>query len=121
MTIIDTLLAELTQEAVATRRSLERVPTDTYEWRPHPTSRSLGELATHIAELPGSIAAMAVKDRFDVAGIPQSQEVPSVSLAAALDESLAAAHATLAGLSDAQLGETWSMVAGGKVLWRCRA
>ena len=59
MTIIETLLAELEQEAVTTRRVLERVPGDHLAWRPHPKSMSLGQLALHIATVPGSVARLA--------------------------------------------------------------
>jgi hypothetical protein len=51
------LLAELEQEADNTRRVLERVPADRLGWRPHPKSMTLGELALHVAQVPGQFAA----------------------------------------------------------------
>jgi DNA topoisomerase VI subunit B len=45
----DALVAELEQEAQTTRRILERVPFDKLEWKPHPKSMTLGELALHVA------------------------------------------------------------------------
>ena len=50
------LLAELDREAKATRRVLERVPKDKLEWRPHAKSMSLGQLAGHVASIPGNIS-----------------------------------------------------------------
>src|SRR4029450_3765766 len=35
-----------------TRRALERVPDGQFEWRPHPTSVTLGRLAEHLTEMP---------------------------------------------------------------------
>ena len=45
MRMIDAILAELDQEAHATRRVLERVPQSQLSWRPHPKSMSMGQLA----------------------------------------------------------------------------
>src|SRR5262245_53917347 len=58
MPIIDGLLQELEQEAQTTRRVLERVPDHKLNWRPHPKARSLGELALHVATVPGGVAAL---------------------------------------------------------------
>jgi hypothetical protein len=55
MAMIDALLAELEQESHATRRVLERVPQAYLEWKPHPKSMSLGQLALHVATVPGNV------------------------------------------------------------------
>jgi uncharacterized damage-inducible protein DinB len=110
------ILQELAQEAVTTRRVLERVPADKLDWRPHPRARSLGELAAHIATLPGNIAAMATRDVFDVSEVAPPRSMTSAELSAVLDASIETARAALSGLGDERLGEMWSMVAGGKTL-----
>jgi len=53
MTVIAPMLEEFRSEAVITRRVLERVPTDKLSWKPHPKSMTLGQLAQHIASVPG--------------------------------------------------------------------
>ena len=53
MAMIDALLAELEQESPTTRRVLERVPQAHLSWKPHPKSMSLGQLALHVATVPG--------------------------------------------------------------------
>ena len=53
------LLQELEQEAHTTRRLLERVPDNRLSWRPHEKGRTLGELAMHVAMVPGSVAELA--------------------------------------------------------------
>ena len=63
----DDILAELEQEADATRRVLERVPEEQFDWRPHPLSLSLGQLAMHVATLPGALAGVARLDTFPAA------------------------------------------------------
>ena len=62
MKIIDGLLAELEQEAVTTRRVLERIPQAHLSWKPHPKSMSLGQLALHVATVPGNVAELASHD-----------------------------------------------------------
>lgn len=116
MTMIDGILQELAQEAVATRRALERVPAGRIDWRPHPRARTLGELAAHVATLPGNIAEMATSDTFDVSAVAQPRAMTAAELPAVLDDSLAIARAALAPLGDERLVEMWSMVASGKVL-----
>lgn len=116
MTMADGILQELAQEAATTRRVLERVPAGKLDWRPHPRARSLGELAAHIATLPGNIAAMAVRDTFDVSELAQPRAMTSAELSAVLDDSLATAREAVSGLGNERLFETWHMVANGQPL-----
>jgi uncharacterized damage-inducible protein DinB len=116
MTMIDTLVKELMEEGATTRRALERVPAGKMDWRPHPRARTLGELAAHIATLPGNIAEMATLDTFDASSIAEPRPVAAGELPATLDASLATARAALSRLGDERLAETWRMVAGGTTL-----
>ena len=59
MALIEGLLQELEQEAQTTRRVLERVPEHQLGWRPHEKARTLGELAMHVAIVPGGVAQLA--------------------------------------------------------------
>ena len=58
MVTINDLLQELEQETQTTRRVLERVPDNQLTWRPHEKARTLGELAMHIAVVPGAVAEL---------------------------------------------------------------
>src|SRR6476660_6369534 len=64
MTIANSMYTELEQEAATTRRLLERVPADKLTWRPHPKSRTLGQLAMHVANVPGALAEVSHLDTF---------------------------------------------------------
>jgi uncharacterized damage-inducible protein DinB len=66
MNPIDAIVKEMSQEAAATRRLLERVPTQHFTWKPHEKSMSMGRLATHIAEIPGWVSTILDKDGFDI-------------------------------------------------------
>jgi uncharacterized damage-inducible protein DinB len=55
MNIIQTIILEMQQEAVTTRKVLERIPESKLTWKPHEKSMTIGRLGMHIAELPGWI------------------------------------------------------------------
>jgi uncharacterized damage-inducible protein DinB len=59
------LFPDLESELATTRRMLERVPNGNNDWRPHAKSRTLGELAAHLAQLPGFGLLMATRNEFD--------------------------------------------------------
>jgi uncharacterized damage-inducible protein DinB len=110
----EALIAEIRNEAQATRRVLERVPEGRLDWRPHPRSMSLGQLAQHVASLPGAISRMATLDSFDAATANFTPE-PAASRAAALathDASIEAACAFLAGLSAESAAAPWRLTLG---------
>ena len=65
MTLADSFLQEMDQEAQTTKRVLDRVPADQLSWRPHRKSFSLGQLALHIASVPASATAAAATDTFE--------------------------------------------------------
>ena len=52
MAISQALLGEFDHEMANTRKSLERVPDDKFDWKPHAKSMSMGALAAHIAMIP---------------------------------------------------------------------
>lgn len=70
MTIISLLLNELESESLTTRKILSRVPADKFDWRPHPKSMELLNLARHIAELPTWITLTFTTDELDFATMP---------------------------------------------------
>ena len=97
MTIIDGLLAELEQEAETTRRVLERVPQAQLSWKPHPKSMSLGQLALHVATVPGTVAEIATKDTVPARSSFIHPEAAEASdLVPSLTESVARARQALA-------------------------
>jgi hypothetical protein len=67
MKMTDLFLAELEQEAAATRRVLERVPDGRYDWKPHEKSMTLGYLAELVARMPSWPVFMIKKDELDLA------------------------------------------------------
>ena len=113
MSLVDGILQELEQEAQTTRRLLERVPEERLTWRPHAKARTLGELALHVATVPGGVAEFVSQP--SPVQAPQFVD-PSPSTASelvpALDESIGKAKKILGKMDDAALLETWRLMSG---------
>ena len=116
MAIAETLLQELEQEAQATRRVLARVPDAHLDWRPHPRSYSLGQLALHVAQIPGGVATLAMQSPATPPPFVQERARRSADLVPALHESIALAKSLLGNASDATMRETWRLVDGDREL-----
>jgi uncharacterized damage-inducible protein DinB len=65
--MLDAIINELNQEATITKRVLECVPEAKLDWKPHPKSMSLGQLALHVASLPRNLSSLAQLEEFDAA------------------------------------------------------
>ena len=115
----ESLLAELDRELPATRRALERVPADRFDWQPHPKSLSLGQLAHHIAAIPGGIARFSQTDGMDVLqrGNHYAPAESPAALMATLDASMAAARDALTRLDETSANATWRLTAGEQELF----
>ena len=115
MKMIDGLLAELEQEAETTRRVLERIPEAHLSWKPHPKSMSLGQLALHVATVPGFVAELAAVDTIpEPPSFVQPEAASAAELVPTLDASVARARSVLGGSDDARMGETWRLQSGGQ-------
>jgi uncharacterized damage-inducible protein DinB len=104
-----------------TRRTLERVPEDKLNWKPHQKSFSMGHLATHLASLPSWAAITIEKDEIDIAprGQPPPKGEPAKSrdeLLGTFDQNVAAARAAIASATDEQLLKDWTLLSGGKAM-----
>src|SRR5471030_2050496 len=112
--IAQSLLAEFVIQAPITRRFLERLPEDKLTWKPHEKSLTAGQLAYHIAFVPGAIVNF-VKN--NPAEAPKSFEFPQPTTHAeilkAFDESVEAVRTHLPQFNDAAMRESWSMQSGG--------
>jgi uncharacterized damage-inducible protein DinB len=118
MALIDAMLQELEDEAQTTRRVLERVPDRHLGWRPHEKARTLGQLALHVAIVPGGIAELAVQSPAQVPSFANDPSPSSASeLVPALDQSVARVKRLLGGMDDATLTATWRLMQGDRELF----
>ena len=117
MSTINMLLKEMDKEAITTRKMLERVPYDTYDWKPHVKSMTIRSLATHIAELPSWVSMTLTTDELDFANNPY-QPVPinnNEELLAYFERSYAEGRAELEKATDKDLEPNWTLRNGDQV------
>jgi len=112
-------LAAFDQIVAGARTMLEAVPDDRVDWRPHDRSWTLGELATHISNLPNWTIATLSMSEFDIAPAeggppPMAALGSSAELVDALDSSAAAARAAIEGSSEEDLDGPWTMLVAGE-------
>jgi uncharacterized damage-inducible protein DinB len=113
------MLDEFREEAALTRRILERVPEDKLTWKPHPKSMALGQLAIHIATVPGAVAKITQPDAFDVSEASFQPPHPRnmAEVYAALDESTREVEAFLGAMTAERAQGDWCAMAGDKELF----
>ena len=117
MSIAHALLGELEQEAQTTRRVLERIPQEHLSWKPHPKSMSLGQLALHVATVPGNVAELAAMDTVPAPpAFVQAEARTSAELVPALTASVAKAREHLGGMNDDAMEKTWRLMNDGREL-----
>lgn len=108
------LISELEREAASTRRVLERIPSDRLEWQPHPKSMTLGQLAMHVAIIPGALSRLARLDGVDLSKLsrPLPQPQSTDALIPKLEESVAEARSLFEELDEASEAAPWRMSMG---------
>jgi uncharacterized damage-inducible protein DinB len=114
MTHVEMLLQELELEAQTTRRVLERVPDERLGWKPHDRSMSLGQLALHVATVPGTIAELSQTSPFPLPEFQQPSAASAAELVPALDDSVARARTILRRLDESDLAKVWRVVDGSR-------
>jgi uncharacterized damage-inducible protein DinB len=119
MRIIDLLLPEFDREMGLTRRALERVPELQFDFRPHATSMSLGELSSHLAVLPRWATDTLAADRFEMRTADERPGPPASrdALLEILDGHVASGRRLLAPMGDGELMAPWTLVVDGKALF----
>jgi uncharacterized damage-inducible protein DinB len=116
MRLVDSILTEIDQEAQTTKRVLDRIPEDKLTWKPHPKAFSLGQLALHIASVPGSVAAAAVPDSMEAPNFSQPEAKSRQEVLDTFSKSLESAKDALKKMDDARLMSMWSLTKNGKVV-----
>jgi uncharacterized damage-inducible protein DinB len=115
VSIAEAMLREFEVQAPVTRRFLERLPEDKLGWKPHERSMSAGQLAHHIAAVPGGIIRFVQNNPAEA---PESFHFPQPAsreeILKAFDESITAVRSLLPKFDDAAMKETWRMIAGGR-------
>ena len=114
MGINESFIAELEQEAKATRKLLERVPLEKADWKPHEKSMTLGRLAFHIAEIPGWASSTLDLDELDFAkgDYRPTTSGTTTELLKSFDDNIARAMKSLKYAPDERFMENWTLKNG---------
>lgn len=122
MSLSSALLPEFDQEMAKTRVSLERVPTESFDWKPHERSFSFMDLANHLARLPLWGAATLTTESLDLDPEVGGFEMPPPdescdTVLASFDKNLAEFRAALAEAGDEDLMRPWALLNAGEELF----
>jgi len=117
MSLSDAFIAELQYEAVSARKCLERIPENTFDWKPHEKSMSMSALAAHVAEMVGWIKDTVETPELDFAAMDYKPFVPTTTaeLVELFDKNLSAANEALKNTSDSAMMENWKMRNGEQI------
>jgi uncharacterized damage-inducible protein DinB len=119
MSIAHDYLVEFEQQASVTRRFLERLPEDKLTWKPHQKSMSAGQLAFHLAVVPGNVARFVQGSSAQAPDFskPFPQPASLAEILDALDESIAIVQDILPTFDDAAMNASWTLLADDKPLF----
>src|SRR5262249_6992586 len=115
-------LPEIEHEMAQTRKTLERVPDDKFEYKPHEKSMSMGALALHIAMMADWANDTLKNDNFDVAPVnAPSFQMPeaktTAEVLAIFDKAVANFKKTLSATENDAMMKEWSLLQGGKPIF----
>jgi uncharacterized damage-inducible protein DinB len=109
MTIAEDFLNEYDAEMATTRRLIERLPTSRLDWKPHGKSRTLGELGTHVTELPRW--GMRLREAQFQVGSAQAPPLKTVAeFLARFDDNVAGGRQAIAAMTDDQMREDFRVL-----------
>src|ERR1044072_2325656 len=99
MGIAQAMIPEFDHEMANTRKTLERVPDDKFDWKAHEKSFSMGSVGSHLSNLPGWTNIVLGMDQCDMAAGGQPLKTPpchsSEEVLAAFDKNVAEARKAL--------------------------
>ena len=116
MSFAQSLLAEFEAQVPVTRKFLERLPEDKLTWKPHEKSMSAGQLAFHIAFVPGGVVRAAQKNPAQAPEFKMPQPSSLREILSTFEESVATVRDLLPRFDEASMRETWRLLQGDQEL-----
>jgi len=122
MSVAESILPEFDHESANTRKVLERVPEDKFDWKAHPKSNTIGWVAAHLVEIPGWVAGTLEQDSWDL-NPPGGEPYRTPTLTSRkqilemFDKNVAEAKRALAAAKDPDFFKNWSLLSGGQAVF----
>jgi len=117
--IRQSLTKEIEHEGAQTKKMLERIPLDQFNWKPHEKSREIGQLAIHIAQTPAWTSRILAAADFDMLSF--KREVPEINspedLVKISETNIENAVGDLQKTSDEDMVAMWTFKRGNKVVF----
>lgn len=117
VTFAQAFAKELEQEVPATRKCLERIPFEKFDWKPHEKSMNLGYLTLLVAEIPLWIKHMIEASDIDFVTFPHLRPSSTAEVVKHFDENVAGAKKALMNVTAGLLSETFNLKANGQTVF----
>jgi uncharacterized damage-inducible protein DinB len=120
MTLKETFLSELKQEAIATRQLLAIVPFAEGEFKPHAKSMTLLRLSTHVAEISGWWKECILDNELDFAkpaSSPPKEFKSTQDLVDLHDKHITQAIQILTDIDEKEFDKMWTMRSGDQIFF----
>jgi uncharacterized damage-inducible protein DinB len=113
MSLAKSIFAEFESQAPITRKFLERLPEDKLTWKPHAKSMSAGQLALHLARVPGGVVRFVQQNPQQAPNFANFAQPTSLQeILNTFEESIATVRTLLPQFDDASMQETWRLLQG---------
>ncbi len=109
-------LNELETEVPSTRKCLERIPAELFDWKPHERSMPLGYLSLVIAEIPLWITVTVEKGEIDYGTFQHFRPKTTAELVGHFDENIEGVRRSLRATNDEVLNGPFQLKFNGQVL-----
>jgi uncharacterized damage-inducible protein DinB len=117
MPINELLLREFDREMSNTRKTLQRVPAEKWDWKPQEKSGSLGWMAGHVATLTGFTTVTIKTPALEIADASIPKVEKHADLLNTFEKMGGEARAALAGVTDEQLQQIWTLKRNGNLIF----
>ena len=117
VTFAQAFAKELEQETPATRKCLERIPFEKFDWKPHEKSMNMGYLTLLVAEIPLWIKHMIEVSEIDFVTFPHLRPSSTAEVVKHFDENVAGAKKALMSVTEGVLSETFYLKANGHTVF----
>jgi uncharacterized damage-inducible protein DinB len=117
MSLNQQLLAELKEEAAATRRLLTLVPFEKADFKPHEKSMTLKRLSVHVAEISGWWKECLIHDELDFSkgDFTPKEYASTADILALHDDLVAKAEKILTETPESEFQKPWTMRNGEQI------
>lgn len=118
MNPIHPLIAEFDNEVAITRKLMERLPDEKFDWKPHEKSMSAGKLGSHLADIPEWMISVLTEDEFNLTPHYQPFEAETRDeLLRVFDQRTAEVRTGLESLAPEKLFDEWALKREGEVIF----